>query len=427
MKILSVVSFFLIYQYSFSQWRESKSIDQFSQIAFSGIITFSKDKSIGFFMEDKDNDPKLFVSHNEGQGWRLKRLFFNLQSGTSPKSLKYHKEGSLLFFSPSHVCRLDTSTLDIDTIFDIGANRTQPVQFPFRRPELFFFTEDTAFMLSNNLFRTVDGGKNWQRQNNFFVGAHFGFQFIDTLNGFFIGWETIYNNYKLFTTADGGKTWDSVGEPIQDMQPLTLVFTSKDTGFIGGTNSCVYKTTNRGQTWGKWFCLNDGQSFAPVTSIAFVTNKIGWITIKDRLKPFKTVDGGRTFFSQELPGPPPSSLNAVKIITPDLIFLTGSFLYRTTNQGGSPLLSIAEDELNENMANGITLYPNPANGSFKIKLENTDTKATVEVFDLAGRCVITNQPLLLNRDINISYLQSGTYLVKINMGSAFESRLLIKE
>lgn len=357
----------------------------------------------------------------------LNGCFFNLQFSTSPKQLKYHKEGSLLLFAPSHICRLDTSTLDVDTIFDIGANRTQHVQLPYRRPEAHFFTEDSGFMLSNNLFKTIDEGKNWQRQDNFFVGAHYAFQFIDSLNGYFIGWETIYNNTKLFSTTDGGKTWDSVGAPIQDMQPLTLFFVSKDTGFIGSNNSCVYRTTNRGQTWEKWFCLNDGQPVASITSLAFVTNKIGWITIKDRLKPFKTVDGGRTFFSQELPGPPPSSLNAIKIITPDLMFLTGSLLYRSTNQGGSPLLSVQENEFAESEEIGLVLYPNPANGSFKIKLKNAAEKATVEVFDLTGRCVITNQPFLPNQDIDISYLQSGTYLVKINNEGVFESRLLLKE
>ncbi|MDL5045937.1 T9SS type A sorting domain-containing protein [Oscillatoria amoena NRMC-F 0135] len=393
----------------------------------ASFFAFRDDLSFGYAYKQSTPLASLYQTHDGGKTWKFKRYFSTNTSGENLKmrGMKIMENGNLLMLENTKICLLDTASLVLDTIYKINENNFQPVNEAFRSAHMHFINKDTGVVLAHNIFRTINGGATWDRVSNVFAQFHSNFHFVDNKNVFFTG-LTENETYKLFYSADGGMTWDTIGSQLIGIRGLQFV--SVDTGFYGSMDSgCIYKTTNRGQTWEKWYCLNDGKTPAPITSIAFVTNKIGWITIKDRLTPFKTVDGGKTFFSQELPKPTPTFLSDVKIIAPNLMFLTGSLLYRSTNQGGSPLLSVQENEFARSEEIGSVVYPNPTNSSFKIKLESTSTKATVEVFDLTGRCVITNQPFLPNQDIDISYLQSGTYLVKIGGTGNFESRLLVKE
>jgi Secretion system C-terminal sorting domain len=68
------------------------------------------------------------------------------------------------------------------------------------------------------------------------------------------------------------------------------------------------------------------------------------------------------------------------------------------------------------LANGISIYPNPAKNVFLIKFNNTNAPASVELYDVTGKLVQServasniNAPI----PVNIKGLQTGTYLLKI--------------
>lgn len=76
------------------------------------------------------------------------------------------------------------------------------------------------------------------------------------------------------------------------------------------------------------------------------------------------------------------------------------------------IAGVNEMKMNEN---GISVYPNPSNGKFKI---NSDTKSvnSVEIFDMTGNKIYSKAHLnqLDANVINISTVPKGVYFLRIN-------------
>ena len=72
---------------------------------------------------------------------------------------------------------------------------------------------------------------------------------------------------------------------------------------------------------------------------------------------------------------------------------------------------------------GLNLYPNPvSNGKVYITSKN-DNEKDILIFDVLGKKVI--QTTINSRELNISNLSSGVYIIKINEGDASATRKLI--
>ncbi|MEO9531265.1 MAG: LamG-like jellyroll fold domain-containing protein [Crocinitomicaceae bacterium] len=67
----------------------------------------------------------------------------------------------------------------------------------------------------------------------------------------------------------------------------------------------------------------------------------------------------------------------------------------------------------ETQAPHIQVYPNPAQDKIAIAAESTLEKATVEIWDLNGKLLLTERNLSSTPIIDISDLESGNYIVKI--------------
>lgn len=76
----------------------------------------------------------------------------------------------------------------------------------------------------------------------------------------------------------------------------------------------------------------------------------------------------------------------------------------------------------DNVLEGVRIYPNPAQSQFNIA--NAET-ATVEVYNLLGQLVATKSNISNNQQIDVSRLQTGTYLVKIAIDKAVKVERLV--
>jgi hypothetical protein len=80
-------------------------------------------------------------------------------------------------------------------------------------------------------------------------------------------------------------------------------------------------------------------------------------------------------------------------------------------------LSISEQDLND----ALSIYPNPANESIFINFRNIKTRGQsgISIYDLRGRLIfnsVTNMNASNNiKEVNVSQLQSGVYLLKIDV------------
>ncbi len=72
---------------------------------------------------------------------------------------------------------------------------------------------------------------------------------------------------------------------------------------------------------------------------------------------------------------------------------------------------------------GLNLYPNPVtNGKVYITSKNDSDKEII-IFDVLGKKVL--QTSISSRELNISNLSPGVYIIKINEGGASATRKLI--
>ena len=79
--------------------------------------------------------------------------------------------------------------------------------------------------------------------------------------------------------------------------------------------------------------------------------------------------------------------------------------------------------VNPQIANTIKMFPNPSTGNFVNILSNKDI--AVEVFDILGKKVATQNLTEHQKKLNVAALNSGIYLVKLKTASSSETRKLI--
>lgn len=88
-------------------------------------------------------------------------------------------------------------------------------------------------------------------------------------------------------------------------------------------------------------------------------------------------------------------------------------------------LSVDDNEL----ANNIEVFPNPNNGSFNIRLRNSQSeKVLMEMYDLGGRLIHTQSLENIgetNNTINLTNLSTGIYMLKITDGNREATKKLI--
>lgn len=77
----------------------------------------------------------------------------------------------------------------------------------------------------------------------------------------------------------------------------------------------------------------------------------------------------------------------------------------------------------ENAIEGLSFYPNPVStGKIYITTKDNEDKQ-ITIFDVLGKKVL--QTLLTSRELNISSLNPGVYIIKIEEGDASATRKLI--
>lgn len=82
--------------------------------------------------------------------------------------------------------------------------------------------------------------------------------------------------------------------------------------------------------------------------------------------------------------------------------------------------------------NAATLYPNPFQSAFKIKLQATDAnKAEIHVKDLTGRTIVHNEPILVKGtnelEITLNNVAPGVYLVYTTVGDISYLNRIVKQ
>ena len=77
---------------------------------------------------------------------------------------------------------------------------------------------------------------------------------------------------------------------------------------------------------------------------------------------------------------------------------------------------------------GFSIYPNPSNGIFKVKLnDNQADLVSVSIYDISGKLVYLKEQVNTNNfDIDISDKANATYLLKVQIGDKVSQMSIVK-
>lgn len=152
--------------------------------------------------------------------------------------------------------------------------------------DVFFVNEQKGFVISSSgnsdyrgLYRTTDGGINWQSVS----GAPDGVDllFLDSLTGFLGASSSIYK------TTDGGDTWYQTQGAAGGGK---IFFINQTTGWTIHSHT-IYKSTDTGENWITQISLPSDS----YTSIFFVDSLNGWATSRYI---WQTTDGGENWIER---------------------------------------------------------------------------------------------------------------------------------
>ncbi len=223
-----------------------------------------------------------------------------------------------------------------------------------------------------------------------------------------IGWTT-GNGGAMYKTTDGGTSWtaQSLGtsSPIYELHVFDA---NKVIAFESGGK--VFKTTDGGNSWTE---LCDSRAYTS-SGIHFIDENYGWLVYYKYA--LFTKDGGSSWTEHALDNE--ETLKDIKIVNTNTVCAVGEkgtiFLFK-----GDPETS----GINQQLISSITLYPNPANNSFTI--ESEARICAVEVLDMKGSRVLLQNTLgMPSAEINISHLNSGLYIVKVETNQGIQIKQL---
>ena len=330
------------------------------------------------------------------------------------------------------------------------------------------------------VYKTINGGNNWNKLTIPYADAGMYIQFVDANNG----WIMIYNSNLtgggIFRTTNGGINWNSITIPVGGFP----FFINSNTGWLmpvspggsGTTSDSVRKTTNGGLNWtAPWgtnaqvgfnaihfsdinngwavgkngivlHTTNGGSSWNYVTNLGinssynskavfFINSNTGWIgTDRDNEYPkvLYTNNGGNSWIIQNtpIPGIPGDDIFSIFFYDANNGWLTADYgrICHTTN-GGVWVKNISTEvpssfSLKQN-------YPNPFNPTTNIRFDLPKSgNVKLVVFDALGREVVTLvneqlKPGTYEVDWNGSGYPSGVYFYQLTTGEFSDTKKML--
>lgn len=167
------------------------------------------------------------------------------------------------------------------TWYDVNPRRLgSSTSIAWATAEKGFVTLSSGYLLS-----TTDSGETWSERPLIEGVYTTKAAFADPNHGVVFTWSDTF-----FYTSNGGSSWIKRLLPAGATAPNTAYFPSEFTGYAGGNNGSILKTTNRGFSW----THSTGPDGAAIHDIFFLNDSTGFIATPSN-GIHKTTDGGATW------------------------------------------------------------------------------------------------------------------------------------
>jgi photosystem II stability/assembly factor-like uncharacterized protein len=144
--------------------------------------------------------------------------------------------------------------------------------------DMCFIDSVTVYACGNGVLKSTDGGYNWITINSTYTGLG-GIQFLNSLTGFAVG------SRNVIKTTDGGQNWSLINSGLTNDVGLKQVhFIDEYNGIVAGKS--VIHTSDGGQSWEIYDLFRD------YLESASMINDSVWYTVGQYGAILKTVTGG---------------------------------------------------------------------------------------------------------------------------------------
>ncbi|MBU2492133.1 MAG: T9SS type A sorting domain-containing protein [Bacteroidetes bacterium] len=139
-----------------------------------------------------------------------------------------------------------------------------------------FINEDTGWIISSAvILKTTDGGKNWKSQLIPTTSLN-SFDYVNSQTGWIVGQNIVQEN--IFKSIDGGENWQACTNiPISNYR--SVEFINENIGYAAGgfsieghVQSTIIKTNDGGETWFE----QQSPSASTLSYIFFINETTGW-------------------------------------------------------------------------------------------------------------------------------------------------------
>ena len=146
---------------------------------------------------------------------------------------------------------------------------------------VFFVDANTGWIVgsSGSIYKSTNGGLNWFAQNSGSGRILYKVYFINANTGWVVGGRQDGTTYHVLKTTNGGANWQDQSFGSGNFSTEGLFFLNDMTGWVSGIDNtiagAIHKTTNGGLTWTRKTVPSTTTS---VTSIKFANANTGWAT-----------------------------------------------------------------------------------------------------------------------------------------------------
>lgn len=266
---------------------------------------------------------------------------------------------------------------------------------------------------SPGFFVSIDSGYNWAPAEEDMEKGKIHVVNNDLI--FLYAQVPFSNSTGIFKSTDGGFNWEEL--VVMDGSVQSLFFVNEQVGYCG-IESSLFKTTDGGETWE--LMAQSGSSLPWISDIFFIDENNGWIVGGDHFN--FTNDGG---FSWEIMQAGNSALRSLEYYD--------GYLYAGGNNEHIFKLDISSYVLNaEDIDSGfneqINVYPNPNSGLFTISLPSGTKAEEYRLHSTDGRLILKTE---MKKACNSCKLElpdgitAGVYILRVASEGQFFTRRII--